>query len=229
MSIRNATLYIIVGTTYLFLIRLIATILPDILSSLAFFRANSVLSLLAALTPVAFFIAFQRDFILKDQLTMQRATLWALIGSSAVVFLFLKGPVIAFQLMLFPGLFRSKFLETIGPGVTWVSSALILVFFVVLHRELRPAGPAQLSRAAGIAAAGAAISALMRTFLFLNYLVTGDVRWVSDLPRGVQWGLLPMETLAFLAVLYFFITLYRLQSSPSTTVTAGSPPALGPS
>lgn len=222
MSMRNTTFYVIVGMAYLFVIRFIATIAPEISSSLAFFRANSLVSLLAILTPVAFFAVFQRDFVRKEQVILQRATLWALIGSAAVAFLFLKGPVIAFQLLILPGLFRSTFLETIGPGLTLASSVLILVFFIVLHRELRSAGPAQLARATGIAAAGAAVSALLRTVLLLIYLISGDLRWVSDLPRGVQWGLMPVEALAFLATLYFFVTLYRRQPVPPS---AGSEPA----
>ncbi|UCH62153.1 MAG: hypothetical protein JSU77_10130 [Fidelibacterota bacterium] len=214
MSIRNTTLYVIIGAAYLFVVRFIATIVPEINSSLAFFKANSLVSLLASLTPVAFFTVFRRDFVREEQVGLHRATLWVLIGSAAVAFLFLKGPVIAFQLLILPGLFRSTFLETIGPGLTWASSVLMLVFFIVLYRELRPAGPARLYRATGIATAGAALSALMRTVLLLSYLVSGDLRWVSDLPRGVQWGLLPVETLAFLATLYFFLTLYRLQAVP---------------
>lgn len=223
MSMRNTTFYVIVGMAYLFVVRLITTIAPEINSSRAFFRANSLVSLLAILTPVAFFAVFQRDFVRKGQVMLQRVTLWALIGSAAVAFLFLKGPVIAFQLLFLPGIFRSTFLEAIGPGLIWASLMLILVFFIVLYRELRFAGPAKLARATGIAAAGAAVSVLLRTVLFLSYLASGDLRWVSDLPRGVQWGLLPVETLAFLAMLYFFVTLYRRQPVPPS---AGSEPAV---
>ena len=223
MSMRNTTFYVIVGIAYLFVIRFIATIAPEINSSLAFFRANSLVSLLASLTPVAFFAVFQRDFVRKEQVILQRATHGALVGSAAVAFLFLKGPVIAFQLLILPDLFRSSFLETIGPGLVWASSVLILVFFIVLYRELRSAGPEQLARATSIAAAGATVSALLRTVLLLSYLISGDLRWVSDLPQGVQWGLLPVETLAFLAALYFFVTLYRRQPVPPS---AGSEPAV---
>ncbi len=209
MNLRQATVYIIVGTSYLFLVRMVATIAPEINSSLTFFRINSLLSLLAALTPIVFFATFRQRFILEEQILLAKTTTWALIGSVAVACLFLKGPVIAFRLPLFPNLFQSDFFETVGPALTWVSSALILVFFLILFRELRSSQPARLPRATACAAAGSAISFLMRTALLVSYLVTGDLRWVSDLPRGVQWGLLPLELLAFLALIYFFAALHR--------------------
>jgi len=92
-------------------------------------RINTLLSLFASLTIVVFYIYFHENYVQEKQITLKNASLFAIIGSFAVVLLFLKGILILFNLYIF----RSHVFSIVVP---WISSIFLLCFLLYFIERL---------------------------------------------------------------------------------------------
>ncbi|MFC1746739.1 hypothetical protein ACFLZR_00200 [Candidatus Neomarinimicrobiota bacterium] len=209
MTLRQTTLAVLVSLTYLFLVRLVATLLPVTTQSLLFTRLNAFLSLLAALMPVAFFIRFLRDIAQGESARLQLVTWGAIISSILIALLFLKGPVTAFQWPILSGFFQSSIFNAGGPVFVWISATILWIFFISLRQEPTVVSIPMLWNACWLASLGAGIGVALRTFLLFVFLTKGDLRWISDLPSGVQRAMVPLEGVSFLSFVYFYIVFYK--------------------
>ena len=202
-DLKSATLSVIIGISYIFVSRTIGTFLPDIFKNLLIAQISVIISFLASLTPVFFFISFYEGYVRKEQIQLKKASVLAVIGSSAMSLLHIKGLLLVFDIYVFPYLVRSHFIEPIVP---LVSSIFILLFFIIFHKEERKLKKATLS-----AIIGSSIAVLLRTFILFNYLYSGKIRWFSDLPRKITIILIPLFIFSFITVLYFFLSFYKEQ------------------
>jgi hypothetical protein len=202
MNLKNATLFSIIGISYIFVSRTIATFFPDILANLMVIRINTLLSLFASLTIVVFYIYFYKDYVQEKQITLKNASLLTIIGSFAVVLLFLKGILILFNLYIF----RSHIFNIVAP---WISSIFLLYFYIIFHRETLHNLQSKLKLAIFLAVIGSSISTLIRTIMFFNYFYSGKFKWLWDYSREFPVIIIPIFVFMFFTSFYFFVTFYK--------------------
>ena len=215
MNLRWATLLAMVGLCYTFALRMIGTFVPDLFRNLAVAQVSGVLLLLASLTTVLFFAYFFGRYVQEDETELKNGTVLALVGSSLTSLLLLKGVLPLLDRLTFHSLLGPHFIEPIVP---WVSSILILVFFITFHKETIRKQDGNLERATLWGVVGATIGVLLRTLTLFVYLTSGAVRWVSDFPRTAMIFLLPIFAFGFGATLYFFASFYKQQVSEDSNV-----------
>ena len=208
MRLKKATLLAIIGISYTFVLKTIGTFLPDIFKNLIVAQSIQILSFLASLTIVFFFISFFKDYVEKEQINLKNATVMAIIGSSAVLLLHVKGLLLVFSRYISPYLVRSHYIESIIP---WVSSILILFFFIIFYKEMLYEKEVRLKKAILLAIIGSSIAILLRTFILFNYLCLREIRWVFDLSGKAKIIFLPITIFSFIATLYFFLCFYKEQ------------------
>lgn len=217
MSLKKATLWATIGLVYTFALRTAGTFLLGLFRKLVVAQVTTILSLLAALTAVLFFVYFFKDYVQKGQARLQRASVLAIMGTAAVFLLQIKGLFLVFDRSLIhlynisPYLLKLMRPHSIEPIVVWGSSILILVFFAVFYKETILQKKLKLKRATLIAAIGSAIAVLLRTFILFNSLSSRQVRWFSDLPKTMALIFFPVIAFSFLANLYFLIFFYKEQ------------------
>lgn len=208
MRLKKATLLAIIGISYTFALRTIGTFLPDIFGNLIVVQITQILSFLASLTIVFFFISFYKDYVEREQIKLKNASIWAIIGTSAMSLLHIKGLFIVFNVYTLSYLVKPHYIEAIIP---WLSSIFILIFFIIFHKETIQKGGKKLKRATLSAIIGSAIGTLERTFVLFNYFYSREVRWFSDLSRKIQIIFIPIFAFSFIAILYFFLSFYKEQ------------------
>jgi len=205
MNLKKATLLAIIGISYTFILRTIGTFLPDIFKNLQVAQISVIMSFLASLTIVVFFTSFYESYVQKEQTKLKKASMLAIIGSCALLLLSIKGFLVVFNIHIFSYLVKSNYIEPIIP---WVSSIFILLFFIIFYKEILYKEDMKLKNAAILAIIGSSIIALERTFIVFNYFYSREVMWFSDLSRGIQIIFIPIFTISFITVLYFFLSFY---------------------
>jgi hypothetical protein len=204
MNLKKATLFSIIGISYIFVSRTIATFSPDIFINLIVTRINALLSLFASLPIVFFYIYFYKDYVQEKQITLKNASLFAIIGSFAASLLFLKGILVVFNLYVF----RSDVLNVVAP---WISSIFSCYFFIIFYKERPRNAPSKLRQAIFLVIIGSSISTFIRTFILFNYLCSGKFKWFWDYSREFPILLIPIFTFMFFTSFYFFSTFYQEQ------------------
>lgn len=204
MNLKKATLFSIIGISYIFVFRTIATLSPDLFINLIVTRINTLLSLFASLAIVVFYIYFYKDYVQKKQITLKNASLFAIIGSLAVLLLFLKDILVVFNLYVF----RSHVLNTVAP---WISSIFSLYFFIIFYKETLHNAQSNLKFAIFLAIIGSSISTLVRTFTLFNYFYSGKFKWLWDYSREFPIIFIPTFAFMFFTSFYFFLTFYKEQ------------------
>jgi hypothetical protein len=211
VNLRKATLLAIIGGSYMFLSRAIGTFRPDIFTNPAMARGASILSVLASLAPVLFYLSFYMGYPRQDQIELRNSTILAIIGSTLFTALRAKGLLIVFNVSRFPSLLRFHTYEAVLPLVT---SLLILLFFVTFYGETYRAKEEKLKRPVLLAAIGTAVSAGVDILVLVNYLFSRKGQWLTGLSRNIQYALYPVLAFSFATVLYFFISFYATLRKP---------------
>jgi hypothetical protein len=214
MNLKKATLLATLSISYTFLLRNLGTFLPGVFKSLPVAQAVTLLSLLAGLAVVLFFFFFSKEYARKGELRLQKASILAIIGSCAMLYLNVKSLVLIFKMNLSPYLvmhfMRAHFID---PLIPWVSSIFILIFFIVLHQETRRGEETRLRKATLFAVIGSSIGSLERTFVLANYLLySRPMGWFTHLPTKTAIIFTPIYLFSFFAILYFFVSFYRHQT-----------------
>ena len=218
MKLKTATLLAIIGMCYLFLSRTIGTFVPSLFQNLVVTQVSVVLSLLSGVAFVVFFMSFYKFYVREEQAQLHSATVLAVIGTAAMLVLYIKGLFIVFtplrmQLygispVLVEGLSKPSFFEAVLP---WFSAILMLVFYVAFYREMADPSQYRLQKAASYAVIGAVIGVVLRTLLVVSNIFSTEMRWFTDLTRGVGIILVPILVISFAAILYFYLVFYREQ------------------
>jgi multisubunit Na+/H+ antiporter MnhC subunit len=208
--LRTATLLAIFGTSYIFLSRSIGTFSPAIFKQIHVVQASLLLSMLASATMVVFLICLYGSYLQMEQTRLRKATLLAIIGTCAVLALYVKGLFLVFDLSIYPHPFWSSHFETIVP---WASSIFMLVFFIAFFKEPRHKTQESLKRATLLAIMGSVILASLRTVVFLNFFYSGKFLWVPQLIRETPVILFPLFAFGFCTIIYFLIIFHREYAS----------------
>jgi hypothetical protein len=209
-KLKYATLSAIIGISYSFLSRTIGTFLPALFKNLLVAQVSAIMSILAVLTGLFFFISFYQEYVQKEQTRLRQASVLAIVGSSAMLLLEVKGLLLIFNADTSSYLAQAHLIE---PVVSWVSSILILLFFIVFYKAIFYRQGTKLQRAILLAVIGSSIAAFVRTFILFNYLFLRDTEWFSDLPKKAAIIFLPIFALSFIALFYFFLCFYREQKA----------------
>lgn len=212
MNLKKATLLVAIGLCLTFVLRTVGTFAPHVFRSLTVAQVTATLDVLGNLIAVIFFALFLKDHVSKGEAELKNGTVLALVGSSLMSLLLLKGLLPLLDQLAFHSLLGPHFIEPIVP---WVSSILILLFFITFHRETIRKRVDSLERATLWGVVGASIGVLLRTLTLFVYLTSGAVRWVSDFSGTPLVILLPVPTFGFLATLYFYVVFYREQAQTS--------------
>lgn len=215
MSLKNVTLLAIIGICYTFASRTIGTVFPGLFRNLAATQVSGILHLLAGLPAVLFFVYFFRHYIQDDETELKNGTVLALVGSSLMSLLLLKGVLPLLDRLTLGSLLGPHLIE---PVVPWVSSILILLFFITFHKQTIRKRDDSLERVTLWGVVGASIGVLVGTLTVFVYLTSGAVRWVSDFPRTIIAVLFPIFAFGFGATLYFFASFYKQQVSEDSKV-----------
>lgn len=204
MNLKNITLFSIIGISYIFISRTIATFYTGVFVNLIVAQINTLLSFLASLAIVLFYIYFYKDYVLEKQITLKTASLFAIIGSFAALLLFLKGILVVFNIYVF----RSQVFNIVA---LWLSSIFLLYFFIIFYKETTNNAQSKLKLAILLAVIGSSISTLIRTFVLFNYFYSGKFKWLWDYSREFPIIFVPIFVFMFFTSFYFFITFYREQ------------------
>jgi hypothetical protein len=204
----HATLLVIAGITYTFILRNVGTFVPDVFTNLATARITSLGSFLATLTVVLFFATFFARCISEDQTGLRCGAKMAIIGSGMMSLLNLKDLLRLFNVRSSLIIIDSHYIEIFVP---WVASFFMLFFFISLYKVSDPVKENRLKRAAMIAGAGSIVSVLMSSLTLVNFFLFDEFKPISDIFAAARLLFFPVVILSFAAVLYFFLTFYREQ------------------
>ncbi|MBD3180113.1 MAG: hypothetical protein GF417_11290 [Candidatus Latescibacteria bacterium] len=206
MNLRSITLINLVGISYIFVSRTAVTIFPEMLAGHTAVFLHGTLSLLFTVAVLLFYYYFRRDYLREPEETLGKAANLMVTASAGVSFLYLL------YLLDITGLFSpdpAPF-QALFP---WVYSLAAVYFFTVFYREGVGKSRSGLKSALRLAIAGAAISALVRTLLVVNYLFRGQFEWLWGYAGRYPLLFFPVQGLVFISFFYFFFAFYRLQGS----------------
>jgi len=210
MNLKKATLFTMVGISYIFLSRTLATIMPGFFENLLAAKTNALLSLLASMTPLLFYYLFykeyfpgQKESLGRNQLMLKNAVLFAFIGSLAGTFLFLKGFL---QIAANPGRAAGHgYFEIIAP---WMSALFALFFYYAFSRSEKKKVSNRLIKSTYIALTGAGLGLVIRSYLLFEFAVHGKFSWLWNLTQGNPLVFLPLYLFMFFAGFYFLWCFY---------------------
>jgi len=208
MNLKKATLFSLIGVSYIFISRTIGTFFPKIFLNLMVTRSILILSLCASITVVVFYIYFYRDYVQEEQITLKKASLFAIIGScigsfAALLLFLIYIPV--FFIYMFSAL---RFLNIAAP---WISSIFTLYFFSIFYKETIHTVQSKLKSALLLAVIGSSIAAVMRTFIIFNYFYSGKMQWFGHYSREFPVIFIPLFVFMFFTSFYFLMTFYKEQ------------------
>ena len=202
---KNATACAMSGIVYLFALRFAGTFFPGAFRLLLVAQIATVLSLIAGAALLCFYIYFYTDYVKAEQQLLKKAAAGAIIGSCLVLIVFVKDLIVVFNAPVPLVQNAVGYIDTLLP---WLSSILLLIFFIIFHRESRH-GPARLRNALCAAITGLCAQTLLLTVIFINYVLSGKAMILLQY-SGIVWSILTLiVAFTFAALLYFFVTFYR--------------------
>ena len=210
-KLEYATLFSIIGISYNFVVRNIGTFFPGLFKNLTVVRVSESLSFLASLTLLFFFISFYGDYVKREQKKLKLASIFVVVGSTAMAILRVRGLLLIYKADVLPFLRGARFIRAVEPVIPWWNSIFILIFFYIFYRELHHEKQTTLIKPTLFAVMGSSIIALMSTFILHTYFYTRQVRWLADLPRKVIYSLFPISVFCVTTILYFFLVFYKEQ------------------
>jgi hypothetical protein len=206
MNLRRATLWAMLGMSYIFILRAVGTLSPEIFRNLIVAGVTVALSSLASLAIVIFFIRFLKEYVEEEDTLLKAVSILAIVGSSGVFLLHLQGLLRVFDVHIFP---MAGGFHHYGALIPWVSSMFLLFFFIVFYGETIRREITTLKHAAFLALTGSLILAAVRTFILYHFINNGDVSWFSDLSGRTALIFMPLSAAGFLAIIYFLSSFYR--------------------
>ena len=209
--LKYVTLFAIISISYFFILKTVGTLLPNIFRILIVTQVVQIISLLASLIMMFFFIYLYTDYIQDVQIKFKNATVLVIIGSCAMVLVRIKGLLLVFNLFILPFLFRSRFIDSIIRLIPWFLSIFILFFFITFYIVTLLQKKMKLNKAILSAIIGTSIGTLLQTFILFNYLYSTEIKWFTDLSIIIQIILFPIFAFSFITVIYFYLCFYKEQ------------------
>lgn len=213
MNLKKVTLLTVIAILYNFVYRVVATVFPALFNGVVTVGIIVTMSLLAALVILLFFVYFYRTFTENSRL--KRAAIFGIVASSGLILMKIKTLLSIFgdfQYML-----PVMYIEQI---IFMASSILILLFFVMLYKEIQHTQKISLKKAVLLALIGSIVSIFLLVMTIVNYLNNGALMLFAGSSWVVMVILIGLYSFGFFTSFYFFTTFYRLQEQNSNPVIA---------
>lgn len=218
LNLKKTTLYLIFGLSLIFVIRTAGTFWPEAFRIALIGKSTQILLFIASCTPLLFFIYFSRDYVKQDQRHLKMATNFAIIGSGAMVFLYLIGLFVIFPRLMnnlyqisqfFFNIIQMPFRHTVGVVFSFISSICILLFFLTFHKEMADTGNKKLKKATLYATLGALASVCFQLFISADYFFFGNAMASTIISRFPFILLMPIRLFIIVTYIYFTVSFYQ--------------------
>ena len=216
--LRNTTLWAIFSLCYFYISRTVGTLFPTLYQNITVAQFSEILSVLGSLILALFFVFFLTDYARSSQPQLRNAAVAAIIGSTLLVLLRIKGLFILFgglaQLLerMSSSLADLVWSQGVGVALSLIGSLFIVFFFIVFRGKVDRATQPKLKKAVRFAVIGSLIGALIQTLALFNYVLLRQLGFFLSNPKTAVSVLFPIVTIAFALTLYFYIVFYRLQN-----------------
>lgn len=215
MNIRIATFAAMLGICAIFLLRTVATFIPQLFASPAMAKAGVGFHLFSTAAMLWFFVAFFLEMTSPSRPALRQATALAAAGAATALLLPLQTLLRVMGVAPYSMFVRSPWLEPIAP---LIASVAILIFFAVYRRELISAEKPRLQRATGAAMAAYALFTVLNLIVISLYWSSGQLRWLTQMGPGVALLTLPIVAAGVAAVLGFFTALSKYLAQRSKPI-----------
>lgn len=206
LTLRRATVMMLIGISYVFVLRTIGTFLPDLFGNVYIFRTVETLSFIAGLAVLLFYVTFYRDLIRNGFAGLKTPAILVICGAVAMLLLRVRELANIFGIRGMTHLRETRLLDVTVP---WLAIAFALVFFVAFYYELRRGTATRLRRAVGFNIAGLFVALLARTIIMANFLYSGIFTWTYDLIKASPALYLLFALFPYVTVVYFLAVLMR--------------------
>jgi len=220
MKLKTSILLAMVGISYIFISRALGTFIPELFMPSGVSRINVILSVLAVLAYLFFYMQMYRFYalpgepVLKDGTgRLRNAVITAMVSVLLILPIFIKGIFIVYGVTAWRLFNPQPALETI----LLLASALgALYFAVVFYDETMKKISESFSSAAKLAIVGASVTLVMRTYLFFNYYYSSQFRWSGELTKDMPYIIIPMLLFVFYTSFNFLLAFYRDQKNANS-------------
>lgn len=214
MGLKQTALLAMTGLCYIFLSKTIASFFPVVFGNLLLARCSGILSFVASIAMLVFFLSLLKDYVPQEQTQLRTASVLVIIGLSFILVVHFKEILPLFDAHTFAPVSKSHNFDVLAP---WLSSVFMAIFFFVFHRQTSNNQQVKLKRAALIASMGSFLLVLLRTYIVWQFFTTREIVWFSDLSAKAVIIFIPISAIAFMSVLYFFVSFYQEQLSLERT------------
>ncbi len=212
MRLKKATLSVVIGISYVFALRVIGTFFPTIFTHPSITKVTGIISLLASLAMVVFFIYLYKDYLRQEQTKLRAVTILVVLVSLVGLLTQIRDLSITFKVNVLPySVMIHHYIETIVP---LFGAIFILIFFVVFYQEISGKELVKLKKATFLAIIAAFARTSLQAFVLFNYFYYLQFGYPTDLANNktIIFSLsIPIILFWFWGILIFFISFYRAQ------------------
>jgi len=205
--LKLATLLIIIGMSYNFVLRTVGTAAPGLFKYFPVPFITNVLLFIVGIVGVYFFVVFYREYAINRNAILKNATAWAIAGTVAMLIVYFRNTAIEYN--FYPPLtVQLKSMQIIDAVIPWLASITLLIFAISFFKECRGNDLIKLKKPAIFYVLGSIAGTVWLTFVMLNYLVSNQLFQYNKFMILALISF-PVVAFGFGAVLYFYISFYR--------------------
>ena len=204
MKFQRAILLAIIAVSYDFLYKTVATVVPSVFRNLPVVVSGGILSFIAAIGILIFFVAFHRYY--ARQGSEKTAATFGIVGGAGLLFVRL-GTLLSF---IVPSL-RLEGFDSLKLSILVVCSIAILLFFTILYREAaRSERYIPLLGATRLAIIGSAASALLLIVVNVNYFTGGAIAGFLHSRPYIVVLTFGLQAFSVFTMIYFLVVLSKV-------------------
>ena len=207
MNLKKVTLIVIIGNIFSFSIRAFGTVFPQIFKNIYLVKVAILFNIFLILSQLLFWLIFYKEYASFKKTTLKNTCFFAIVGSFAVSFLFIKKLPLVFGLSnaIFPIILMNPLFDVFVP---LISSIFHLIFFIVFRNSLEVWEKKILNRPILSIIIGNLLFIFLHLIVLFNFIATNRFQWLAQMPRFVAVGTVPLIILAVLLILSFYYRFY---------------------
>jgi hypothetical protein len=213
MNISTLAKLTLLGLVYIYTIKLIDTLFHGIFEHVSLAVTVVVLTILAGLAQLLFFIAFHRQFVPADKMSLKTAAYLAIIGSTLGLLPKLLLLLVLFQQQQFSFLIRHA--APINALSPWLAAVCLLVFSLIFCFNSR-FRHTRFGFAAGVL--GWFVIASAQSLVVINYLTSGSLVWLNGIVSAGPIVFVTASTVTLVCLCIFFMAFVRLRTENMTNL-----------
>lgn len=216
MNLKNATIWVIAGTSYTILLKLAHFVLPVMFENDQIFLFSKILMLLVFLGQIFFLGYFYRDYLQPEQKQLRLVTLLCFILPVFNLIFRLKGlfqispdlRLSAFEISpdLFSALGSSPLFRYFIP---LLGGVILLWFFITFYNELKQTTQQKLTRAVFWMIILAAANLFKSFITFATYLLHEQPGDLFTILVKMSIMAVPLFLFGTILTIYFYVTFYQ--------------------